>query len=227
MAAQRLADALLGLDPSNDNHWTGDGLPRLEAAKFLSGNPALTREQVTAAVPGLLRSNVAALAAVQGAATRSQGGSTTPAATEAPAAAQGPTQGAGDGDQGGGDGGDTADAEEKAGGDGDTDALAAAKAELAVALALQASANRRVHAAQEEVDRLLQEAERARPRAHVVNAMAVQQYLARQRANLQEQGEKRAALRGVNLLELLPQRAPIDSALARRTARGTARPTKV
>lgn len=221
--AKSLAEALIGLDPNNDNHWTGDGLPRLETVRMLAGNPGVTREQVTAAAPGLSR----ATAGQQGAQPASLGGSTTQAATEAPAAVQGPSQGSGDGDQGGGADGVAADPAEEAGDAGDEEPLATAQAELSAALAVQAAANRRVRAAQEEVDRLLQEAERARPRAHVVNALAVQKYLARQRENLQEQGAKREALRGVDLKALLPQRAPIDTALARRNSRGTARPAKV
>ncbi|UGX93686.1 hypothetical protein G6321_00050290 [Bradyrhizobium barranii subsp. barranii] len=45
--------ALTDLNPSNDDHWTEDGLPRLDIARQLSGNPKLTR----ADLKGIARSN--------------------------------------------------------------------------------------------------------------------------------------------------------------------------
>lgn len=45
--------ALTDLNPSNDDHWTEDGLPRLDVARELSGNPKLTR----ADLKGITRSN--------------------------------------------------------------------------------------------------------------------------------------------------------------------------
>ena len=49
--SKNITDSLSKLDPANDNHWTQDGLPRLDTIKILSGDPSLTREQVTAAAP--------------------------------------------------------------------------------------------------------------------------------------------------------------------------------
>ncbi|QQO14963.1 hypothetical protein JJB99_01865 [Bradyrhizobium diazoefficiens] len=45
--------ALTDLNPSNDNHWTEDGLPRLDVARQLTSNPKLTR----ADLKGITRSN--------------------------------------------------------------------------------------------------------------------------------------------------------------------------
>src|SRR5699024_6226507 len=40
----------------NDNHWTADGLPKIEALKFTVGQ-SVTREDVNSVAPGLTRSN--------------------------------------------------------------------------------------------------------------------------------------------------------------------------
>lgn len=48
--------ALEQLDPQNDNHWTGDGLPRLDTLKALSGED-VTRAKATEAAPYFTRSN--------------------------------------------------------------------------------------------------------------------------------------------------------------------------
>lgn len=52
-----ITDALLKLDAANDNHWTSDGLPRIETLKFLTGNQSLTRNDIFAACPTFCRGN--------------------------------------------------------------------------------------------------------------------------------------------------------------------------
>lgn len=47
------------LDTSNDNHWTADGLPRLDTVKMLTGEQSLDRNAVEAAAPGFKRTNAA------------------------------------------------------------------------------------------------------------------------------------------------------------------------
>lgn len=47
-----LRSALEALDPKNDAHWTGDGLPLMEAV-----GPGYTRKQVTTAFPHFTREN--------------------------------------------------------------------------------------------------------------------------------------------------------------------------
>lgn len=54
---QKIIAALKQLDTGNDNHWTTDGLPRLETVKFNAGDQSLTRDQVSQAAPGYTRSN--------------------------------------------------------------------------------------------------------------------------------------------------------------------------
>lgn len=51
----KIVAALKGLDVNNDQHWTTDGAPRIDTIKVLTGNPALTREDVNAALPGFSR----------------------------------------------------------------------------------------------------------------------------------------------------------------------------
>lgn len=56
--SEAILAALKQLDPTNDNQWTAEGLPRLDSVKFLSGEDSVTREQVTAASPNFNRSNL-------------------------------------------------------------------------------------------------------------------------------------------------------------------------
>lgn len=51
--SQEIIDALKELDPKNDDHWTGDGLPKLSALKDVKAN----RQEVTAAAPHFTREN--------------------------------------------------------------------------------------------------------------------------------------------------------------------------
>jgi hypothetical protein len=43
------------LDPANDEHWTAEGLPRIEALEAATGLKGLYRADVTDALPGLTR----------------------------------------------------------------------------------------------------------------------------------------------------------------------------
>lgn len=51
---EEILEALLGLSPSNDEHWTADGLPRLDAVENLLG-ANVTRKQLTNAAPDFNR----------------------------------------------------------------------------------------------------------------------------------------------------------------------------
>lgn len=51
----KILEALGKLDPTNDAHWTSDGLPRVDTVRLLAANPALDRDQITAAAPGFSR----------------------------------------------------------------------------------------------------------------------------------------------------------------------------
>jgi len=64
----KILEALSKLDTNNDNHWTADGLPRIETVRMLSGDQSITREQITAEAPDFSRS----LAVVPGAEVANQ-----------------------------------------------------------------------------------------------------------------------------------------------------------
>lgn len=69
----KITDALAKLDPKNDNHWTSDGLPRIDTVKMLAGDPTLTRESITAEMPNFSRQTAGAAAPVVAAATTGEG----------------------------------------------------------------------------------------------------------------------------------------------------------
>ena len=53
----KILEALGKLDPANENHWTADGLPRIETVRMLAGDQGITREQITAEAPDFSRSS--------------------------------------------------------------------------------------------------------------------------------------------------------------------------
>lgn len=57
---EEIHEALLGLEPGNDEHWTADGLPRLDAVENLLG-ASVTRKQVTNAAPDYNRGRAQSL----------------------------------------------------------------------------------------------------------------------------------------------------------------------
>ena len=52
-----LKEALSKLNPENDDHWTTDGLPRLDLLKALLNGRAVTRADINACVKGFSRKN--------------------------------------------------------------------------------------------------------------------------------------------------------------------------
>jgi hypothetical protein len=208
-----LLAALATLDIANDNHWTAEGAPRLDTLKFMTGDQSLTREAVTTAAPGVSRANP--LPAEQAAAGAAQapagGGSTGAAPSDAPAAVQGASQGDGNGDGGSGAEGGAAETP-----------LQRAEEVLRLAHARKAEADRAVAQASAAVDRELQAIDKARQDQAVVGPVG--DYHASQQRTLAERAERMKAMKGIDLKAILPQRAQIDIAMARRTARGTQRP---
>lgn len=59
----KILEALGKLDPTNENHWTADGLPRIETVRMLAGDQGITREQITAEAPDFSRETAALLPA--------------------------------------------------------------------------------------------------------------------------------------------------------------------
>lgn len=57
----KLTQALALLDPAVEEHWTSDGLPRMDALVDLTGDSSITRKAVTNAAPSLTRRTAAEL----------------------------------------------------------------------------------------------------------------------------------------------------------------------
>ncbi len=56
--APTIEQALEQLDKSNPNHWTSDGLPKIDYMRHLTRNASLTRDMVESAVPGFTRNGI-------------------------------------------------------------------------------------------------------------------------------------------------------------------------
>jgi hypothetical protein len=65
MANEKIKAALDKLDPANNNHWTENGLPRVETVRMLAGDPSITREQIATDFPEFKRPTNDAGAATQ------------------------------------------------------------------------------------------------------------------------------------------------------------------
>lgn len=61
----KIQEALKQLDPANDDHWTADGLPRMDAVEKLVGSSDITREDVTNAAPDFTRDTARDLEVVE------------------------------------------------------------------------------------------------------------------------------------------------------------------
>lgn len=57
--SNKIKEALQKLDVANENHWTADGLPRLETVKFNAGGVSVTREDLERDFPGFTKSTAA------------------------------------------------------------------------------------------------------------------------------------------------------------------------
>lgn len=91
---QAVQDALKQLDPSNNEHWTADGLARIDTVKALTGDTSLNREALEKAAPGFTRETAQSAASGSSGTAGSTGtgsgtDSAAPAAPPAPPAAPG------------------------------------------------------------------------------------------------------------------------------------------
>lgn len=226
----KITDALAKLDPANPNHWTDDGLPRMDTVKILSGDPALTREQVTTAAPAFNRE--AALAALQGASAAAA--TTAPPVTDSAPAA--PVQAASGADEA------AATAPPATNEDlpvfepaplafdsNDQDTLRSKIEEVKLYLSdaineVQTWKNN-VEMAQNVLADL--EAKLAENGGSPQNTIT--EYLKRQRQNLEERGARKFLIRdsGLDLKQLAKDlKSPVDAAMERKTGRGGRRPVR-
>lgn len=225
--SKNITDALSKLDPANDNHWTQDGLPRLDTIKILAGDPGLTREAVTAAAPDFNRAS-----AQQAAAGAQQAGAgTTPAAPGQPAP------------QGAASGPSASETQPPAPPESDLPTLnppplAEASdsdnlnARIAEAKLQLSDAQDRLQLAKQELSdaqNKVADLEAQLKDTSVGAANPITEYLKSQQRVLEERGAKRQLIResGLNLKELAKQlKSPLDSAMERKTGRGGGRPVR-
>lgn len=221
--AQNLVDSLKKLDVKNDNHWTADGLPRLDTVKMLAADQTVTRDQVAAAAPGFSRNSAATWAPV---ATQQTDQGVTPAEKEiAPVAAN-------------------AQAEQEVPAlvkneevkveteDKNIDLLKVAFLEQTKKVEGLRQAKEKLNS-EFEAERQKEDDMRAELEAKNPNLdntpNAIQGYLAAQQKLLEERAAKKQILRdsGVDFKELQRGlKAPIDTAMSRKNSRGTQRPGK-
>jgi hypothetical protein len=207
--------ALAKLDSMNDNHWTEDSLPRLEAVRFLAGDQSLTREQVNAASPGFSR--VTALQGVQGAATQAAAATPAPAVTpvlNAPASGLPKVEEAAPVK--------VLPTDEEI--ESARQELEKAKLRVADATKLKADAEKEFEAANKVADAALLRYEELVPKES--EAQAFRSYLDTQASLLQKRADRIKQMEGINLSDILPKKSPIDAAMTRRTGFGGKRPTR-
>lgn len=235
----KILEALLKLDVQNNNHWTADGLPRLDTVKMLASDQTLTREQVAVAAPGFSRTTATgytAPSAEQAPQTQSPQGSTEQQQSVAPAAQQAaPSAEQGTSSLDKPDDLDAGQAQQRsmeAVGTGATDEVEALQAELAEQEELvseirrhKAKVDAEFDKARKREDELRMKLESLRPNDNTTDA--IQGYLASQRKALEQRAARQQLIKdsGISLKELASGlRSPIDSAMARRTGRGNQRP---
>lgn len=196
---EKIVAALKQLDAKNDNHWTADNLPRLEAVKLLASDQAVTRAMIEEAMPGFTRAGLAPVI------------STPPETSDAPAEI--------------GSGlGDNTQAEQVQEEPWSDAAFERAKARMDAAAERKAAADQEYAQAVKEVDVHIEARESAGQTETLADHLAG--YFKGQ-ALIREQRAKRVLeLRGISLKDLLPGRAPIDNAMARRTGMGMKRPVR-
>lgn len=205
--SEKILAALALLDPKNDNHWTVDNLPRLEAVRLLASDQSLTRAAIEEARPGFLRLGTTAIAVV---------GAVVAPDPEVKNEAAKTAAGTGVADQEAEQGSEEAGLEE---------AFERAEARL-VASAKRKAASDQEHAqARAEVDVLIEAREKSGASQTLADHLAG--YFRGQDMMRQERIARLTALRGISLKDILPGRAPIDQAMGRKTAMGTKRPVRL
>ena len=228
----KIVEALLKLDVKNDNHWTADGLPRLDTVKMLASDQALTRDSVAAAAPGFSRITATGYTAPSGeqqaSQAQGQGGNGEQRQSAAPAAPQASQATESDQRADDLDAGQAEQSKMEGSAGVATDDIAA----LEETLAEQEELVSKIRAHKVEVDKAFEDArakedelrvklEEARPQRSTGND--IQDYLAAQRKNLEARAARQQMIResGISLKELASNlKAPIDAARARRNTRG-------
>ena len=185
----KILEALAKLDVANDNHWTGDGLPRIDTVRMLVANPGLGRDDITKVAPDFSRQNPVVP------------GTETVVIQDAPVVAQ-PVVEQPVADE-------NAQAELK-------EQIEAAMKVVDAAMGDVDSAQKALREAQNKLDDLITLRESSA--GTETNMDAIQSYLKSQQGILVDRARRTRALRdsGVTIADiqaLIPQAAPIDAAL--------------
>lgn len=187
----KIKDALAKLDPQNDNHWTSDGLPRIDTIRMFASDPSISRELITAEAPDFSRSNpvIPGMEAVAAVVTDSSDTADNVVSGEGSILT-------------------AAEYDEK---------IAEAQAKLQDAINILNAAQGDVNEAQNELDAIINE--KYDVGVGDTNADIIQGYLASQQSDLAERGRRSKVLQdsGVTLRDiqaLIPQASPLDRAIA-------------
>lgn len=212
----KLQAALQQLDVANDNHWTSDGLARLETVRLLAGDQSLTREALLQAAPGFTRATpTLQRPEVPGKAPQApaKAAEAAPAASPTTPAAAAPS------------GPETQERSDAQPADpGEETALQAAQRVHDAALRESEAAAAELAQARALLDREVEKTAATDAAASSL-VSAVTHYHARQIEIMEERAARREALKHVDLKEILPSRSAIDDALSRRRGqRGSQRP---
>jgi hypothetical protein len=194
--SDKIKAALAKLDPKNDNHWTGDGLPRIETLRLLSGTPTLTREEVLAVAPTFSRQSAAAETAPAPSAAPAATADTSKSVLAAPAAAAAPVVT-----------GPTLD-----------ERYERAKFELGEMREAKQKLDQMYADQQALVDKLATELDGRKPPQHLQTMSAIQEYQRTQNELRAIRADKWATFKqsGVRLEDILPTKAKVDQAYANR-----------
>ncbi len=208
--SEKILEVLGKLDPSNDNQWTTEGQPKLEIIRLLSGDPKVSRDQLTALAPTLTRESLrkeladkAAQDAVGSAALAVVQATAEPAVATAPPGP--PLQAAPEATR----------ATELLKSDDDEPSLAEEQHRLAHLLDMREQVNAEIVKQQAKVDSMLENEEVSSEPAHLQNQRCIQQAL---QASL-KRNETRAALiaeHGQTRLVRTAPPSPLDQSLAKK-----------
>lgn len=201
---EKITQALAKLDVGNDEHWTVDGQPKIEALRLVSGDFLLKRDDVTKAAPNFSRTNPSLNPVDQG------------VVKPIPIVPQENENATSDAVQGS-PGNSASKSESELEGQDETDLeaqLDRARARLDKATSAKHQADQECREAASEVDRLIEAGAKSAQNDSFSDAM--KRHLAQQQRIREQRGEQIARVRasGVNLKDLVPQRPPIESAIA-------------
>jgi len=203
---EQIAAALLKLDVTNDDHWTADGQPKIEALRLLAGSFGLKREDVTKTAPNFSRSNPSLDPVDQGVVKP------TPIVPQENQDASADTlQGAGD---------SVTESESEFEGQDLETQLSRARVRLEQATSAKHQADQACREASAEVDRLIEAG--AASTEHDSFSKAMTRHLKQQEILRRRRGEQLQRLRdsNINIKDLIPQKPPIETAIANSVIQG-------